>query len=436
MRYLSRTKTTSSSRTLAAVATVTSAVVILAGCSSSGPATTSTQHGTVTIRFLNAYNDVTETPVMNKTVIPRFEKLNPNIEVQDLTVPYDGMLQKFISAAAAGSPYDLMRSDIAWMPQLAAQGVLQETSGQPWAAPILKAALPGPLATTKYKGNSYGVPDDTNTQVLFWNKTDFKRAGLSGPPTTLSELFQDAKKLTIPSKSQHGLGVDSTDIWNVGPYVWSDGGSFTNTALTTASGHMNGSATENALGELVSLYKAGDIGSDFLGGKGALAGETGFESGQYAMLYDGPWAVTTYKTSKPQPSYGMAPLPAGPGGSTSVVGGEDLAIAKGGAHTAATIKFAKFLASPFAQVAMAKAGDMAAYKTDQAAEVSAVPSLKVFANQLLTAKARPVTSAYGALDSAFSAELQKVLSGKSSLSSAMDAATQQANSALAKASGN
>ena len=56
-------------------------------------------------------------------------------------------------------------------------------------------------------------------------------------------MIADAKILTIPSKGQHGLGVDSTDIWNVGPYVWTDGGNFTNKALTTATGYMDGSAT-------------------------------------------------------------------------------------------------------------------------------------------------------------------------------------------------
>ncbi len=95
---------------------------------------------------------------------------------------------------------------------------------------------------------------------------------------------------------------------------------------------MNGSVTSAALNTLVSLDKAGDIGSDFLGGAGAVGGETGFASGQYAMLYDGPWGVTTYKTSNPKPTYGLAPLPKGPGGSVSIVGGEDLAIAKGGKH--------------------------------------------------------------------------------------------------------
>ena len=65
----------------------------------------------------------------------------------------------------------------------------------------------------------------------------------------------------------------------------------------------------------------------------------------------------------------MAPRssPKGAGGSTSVVGGEDLVLSAGGKHIADTEKFAQFLASPFAQLAMANQGDLAGYSTDSAA---------------------------------------------------------------------
>ena len=110
---------------------------------------------------------------------------------------------------------------------------------------------------------------------------------------------------------------------------------------------------------------------------------------------------TTYKADK-FTGYGTSLIPAGPGGSVSVVGGEDLVIAKGGKHLADTIKFVQFLQSPFAQLAMAGAGDMAAYKTDSAAEAIENPALKVFAEELLTARARPVTAGYAELDTDFS----------------------------------
>ena len=247
---------------------------------------------------------------MANVVLPQFEKENPGIKVTSVVVPYSQLLQKYIAALSAGDPPAVMRSDIIWVPELASQGALLNLTHLGWFQPIKKDALPGPLSTNFYKGSYYGMPDDTNTQVLFWNKADFKAAGLSGPPTTLTQLFSDVPKLTNKAKGQFGLGVDGTDIWNVSPYVWSSGGSFTNSSATTTSGFMNGNATQSTLGELLSLYKAGDVGTDFLGGSGAVSGETGFPKGQYAMYIDGPWAVPTYRQDKFS-DYGVALFPKG-----------------------------------------------------------------------------------------------------------------------------
>ena len=306
----SRWRVKSVARMLVAVASIAGggALISLTGGVSSASVV---PHKTVTLQFWNAYNDVTETPVMNGIVIPAFESANPGIKVKDDTLPYDGLLEKFIASSAAGDPPDLMRSDIAWVPQLASEGTLLETSKQPWFGPVKAAADPGPLSTNYYKGGYYGLPDDTNTQVFFWNKADFKAAHLS-PPKTWNQMIADAKILTIPSKGQHGLGVDSTDIWNVGPYVWTDGGNFTNKSLTKATGYMDGAHTISAIRTLVSLDKSGVIGSDFVGGSGAISGETGFPKGQYAMYFDGPWAPTTYKAAG-FTGYGTTPHPGRPG---------------------------------------------------------------------------------------------------------------------------
>jgi multiple sugar transport system substrate-binding protein len=397
------------------------------------PTVSSASTPTVTLQFWNTYNTTDkEFTTMQNVILKKFNQENPGLKAVAVDFPYAQLEQKFIAAAAAGNPPALLRSDIAWVPSFAGEGLLLNLSKQKWAQPILKGALPGPLSTNYYQGSYYGIPDDTNTQVLFWNKADFAAANLSGPPTTLAQLWTDAATLTNSSKGQYGLGIDGTDIWNVAPYIWSDGGSFTNQAITTATGYMNGTATEGAVQELANLDKAGDIGSDFVGGSGAVSGETGFPKGEYAMYIDGPWAIPTYAQEKFS-GYGTALFPTGPGGTVSTVGGEDLVIARDAPNLADSIKLAKFLAGPFAQLQMANQGDMAGYTADATAEVKANPYFSTFAKQLLTARARPVAPGYSELDADFQAELQEVLAGKLSVSDAMNAAAQESNAALAAA---
>jgi multiple sugar transport system substrate-binding protein len=408
-------------------------VLALAACGSSGSTSaTVTSPKTVTIQFWNAYNTTdAESSTMTKVVIAQFEKENPGIKVDSVVYPYADLLPKFLAAAAAGDPPNLMRSDIIWVPQLASQGVLMPFGSLSWYATVKQDALPGPLSTTMWQGQPYALPLDTNTQALFWNKAAFKAAGIASPPATLTELYADAKQLTDKSKQRFGLGVDGTDIWNVAPYIWSNAGGFTNTGYTSASGVMSDSATQSAVTTLSGLLKAGDIGSDFRGGAGAVSGETGFPKGQYAMYLDGPWAIPTYTALTPPPDYGIAPVPSGSAGSVSTVGGEDLVIPKNASNLTATEKFAQFLESPFAQLAMAKIGQMSALSTLGSQEVAATPYYSVFVQQLKTAQARPVTPGYTKLDTDFSNELQQILDGKVSVADGLNAAAQQANAALA-----
>jgi multiple sugar transport system substrate-binding protein len=243
-------------------------------------------------------------------------------------------------------------------------------------------------------------------------------------------LVADAKALTITSKQQYGLGVDGVDIWNTAPYIWSMGGSFTNAKYAQASGYMDSPATITAVTTLVNLLKAGDIGSDFQGGASAVSGEQGFPKGQYAMYIDGPWAVPTYK-GESFSDYGIARFPSGSAGSISTVGGEDNVVARDGHNIADAEKFAEFLDTSFAQLEMAKQGDMSALKTTAAQEVKDTPYYSVFTKQLLTAKIRANSPGYSQMDTDWQNALGQILAGDVSVTAGLQAAAQQADSALA-----
>src|SRR4030095_9840933 len=53
-----------------------------------------------------------------------------------------------------------------------------------------------PLYYTQYKGTRCALPLLADTYGLYYNKALFKKAGITEPPKTMSELAADAKKLT------------------------------------------------------------------------------------------------------------------------------------------------------------------------------------------------------------------------------------------------
>ena len=94
---------------------------VTAGTSS---ASTPKAKSVVTLQYWNTYNQAdAEGRTMENIIIPRFEKLNPGIKVKSTYVVYADLLPKFIATSAAGDPPDVLRSDIAWVAQLAQQGL-------------------------------------------------------------------------------------------------------------------------------------------------------------------------------------------------------------------------------------------------------------------------------------------------------------------------
>ena len=88
------------------------------------PASASTP---VTLQYWSTYNTADkEESTFENVIIPKFEKVNPGIKVNSVVYPYADLLPKFLATSAAGDPPDVMRSDIAWVPQLASQGVIVE----------------------------------------------------------------------------------------------------------------------------------------------------------------------------------------------------------------------------------------------------------------------------------------------------------------------
>jgi multiple sugar transport system substrate-binding protein len=413
----------------------------LAACGGSGGGQSSSGSASkpVVLQFWSTYNQTdTEASTIAKVIIPAFEKSHPGIKVVSDVYPTTEteMYSKLLASINAGNPPDIVRADIAWVPGLAQEGALVPLSQKmPGFAGLASSVYPGTMAPVNWKGVSYGLPVDTNTQCLFWNKADFKAAGLSGPPTTWSQLLSDARKLTNPAKKQWGLGVDGTDLWNLLPYVWSAGGQITNGSYTTASGYLNGSATETALSTLTNLYGQGVIGSDILGGSGVVTGEEGFPTGKYAMYIDGPWGVGTMTGSKPpltyQKQYGIAQMPTGPGGSVSTIGGEDLVVPAGSKHAAAAEQFVQYMLSSTVQLEMAKAGQMSVLKSAGSAETQLQSYYAPFAQQLQTAQARPPVPNYAKIDAAISNAMSAVLHHKGTVAQELKSITPSVNQMLA-----
>lgn len=417
-----------------AVATAVAFVLLASGCSSSaGNSADGTASKPVTITFWGAYGNggnSTQQDALNKTLIPAFEKANPGIKVKYTDVAYDSLLQKLTTSAAGGQLPDVVRADLGWVPQFAQNGVLVPLSDSMSDFKTLATKdYAGSVATNLYKSKYYGLPLDTNTRVLITDDAALSKAGVAAAPATFADLRSMADKLKgsgVSLFADSGLGA-----WNISPWIWSGGGDLTNKAETKASGYLNSAVNAKTIQMLVDWYKEGLIPNLITGNKGATGTSDGLPKNSYATIFDGPWMAGIWTGQYPSFTPSYSKIPAGPGGSISVVGGEDIVLTASSKHQAAAEKFIRFTQSSQFQLAMVKTGQMTVQPALASQQAAIAPYYQTFSDQLKTAKSRIASPDQSKIDTVLSTTLTPAFLGTTTVQAALDDAASQIDSLLA-----
>ncbi|OJV80973.1 MAG: hypothetical protein BGO37_15785 [Cellulomonas sp. 73-92] len=428
---------------LTALGAAAALALTLTACSSGGAGaagTTPTPVATAgadisgTVTFWHAYSaDSPEVKTLETVLIPKFEQAHPKVKVDAVAVPYDQLHQKLVTAVAGDTLPDLVRSDIMWVPELANLGVLVPLDQQlPDFSTFAGQVYPGALATNAYKGHYYGLPLDTNTRVLLYNKDALAKAGITQPPATFDELKADAPKLT--AAGVYAFADNSTSGWNVLPWIWSAGGAVTDDKVTKATGYLNSAKSVAGVQLLVDLYQQKAIPDIILGGTGGTATSDGLATGAYGTILDGPWMYPIFQSQYPDFKLQAAPMPSGPGGSVSVVGGESVVMTQSSKNKDAAAEFMRFLLSQDSQYEMAKVGQMSVLSAlgDKLVGINAYYA--PFVKQLANAQPRTPTPAWPKIDDILKAQIQKALQGEP-VQQALDEAAAQIDPLLAQYAG-
>jgi multiple sugar transport system substrate-binding protein len=382
----------------------------------------------VTIKYWHTMSDA-ESAKLDE-VIASFEAANPGIKVEATRYAYNDFKTALLTAIAGGDVPDTARMDIAWVSEFASQGALMQLDGNMADFDSIAASVfPGPLSTNKWDGHYYGLPQDTNTQVLVYSKTAFEAAGIANPPTTMEEFAADACKLTDKAKGTYGFAEGGTYFWAPAPIFYAMGGKIVDDKITTATGYVNGAESVAAFTMLKGLYDKGCLSPNLLGG--GIATDAGQGTGVYAMIIDGPWMVDIYKANYPDLQYAFAPIPAGAAGTSSVVGGEDVVVLDGSKNKEAATKWVSYLMGVEAQKALAQVGVVPTISS-LTGDADLPAYFTVFMEQLKTAQARVPSPKWSDMDTAINNAYQRILKGDQTPQAALDQAAKEIDALLAK----
>src|SRR5512139_1820061 len=143
-----------------------------------------------TLTWWDTSDPTNEGPAFDE-LIKKFEAKYPDVTIKHQAVPFGEAQNKFKTAAESGSGApDILRAEVAWVPEFASLGYLYALDG----TPLLEDNnfLPTPLSSDQYDGKTYGVPQVTDTLGLMYNKKIFAKAGIDSAPTTWDEVTADA----------------------------------------------------------------------------------------------------------------------------------------------------------------------------------------------------------------------------------------------------
>lgn len=406
-------------------------LTVLTACGQT-PANSSEDSDPVVINFWHHYSAQSpENEVLMNVLIPKFEEENPGYKVNAVSHEWAELHDKIIVSASSDSLPDVARLDIAWVPEFQQMDILvpldtemsdfSEVSGD-----LLDSAM----STGFVKGNYYALSLNTNTKILFYNEQALADAGIA-VPTALDELYAAAAKLSGTNENGQqvwGLNEPALSGWNVLPYIWSNGGAITNEDYTKATGYLNSAETVAAVQKFADMYKAGH----FTGfNSGDIPMTDGFGTGRYMMLLEGPWKSAEMDGAYPDFKYGTADMPAGSAGSHSVLGGEDIAMFKGGNNEGAWL-FMKFMTSEFAQEEMAKCGQIPVNKTALESDTVKEADFAPFLNAITTAIARPPVAAWSEIDNELSVAITDIIVNGADAQATMDALAAKVDALLAE----
>lgn len=132
-------------------------------------------------------------------MVQAFNDAHPNIVVEHVyTGDYDPTEQKILTAIHAGNPPDVFLTILSAMRSFLALDALLDITDWAKKDGIYDDFHPALLGTAMDKGRLYGLPFQSSTAMLYWNKDAFKEAGLDPEkaPSTWDEMHEYSKKLT------------------------------------------------------------------------------------------------------------------------------------------------------------------------------------------------------------------------------------------------
>src|SRR6185437_10964691 len=184
-----------------------------------------------------------------------FEQQNPGVTVNVQYQQWNTHLQKFDATLAGGNTPDVIEMGNTEMTKYMAAGAFADLTADKSKFPNSSTWLKGLTQSATYNGQLQGVPYYAGSRVVIYRKDYFKQAGITKPPTSLSQLTTDGKKLMAAygpkDKTFSAFYVAGPDWYSAMSFVYDYGG----TIATNQNGQWTGTLDQPNAIKGLTAYK-------------------------------------------------------------------------------------------------------------------------------------------------------------------------------------
>ena len=242
-------------------------------------------------------------------LVSRFEASHPNIKIVNRYIPFANLDTVFDEAFAAGWPDIADINSSGDYGLFSSKGYLKNISSTIVGLPNVKPSdfYPNEWREVVLPQGTFGIPIDTGTRALYWNKTLFKQAALApfGTTATWAQVLNAAQKISALGHGIYGFEYAGGEKWsmlynNIGPLVFQAGGQFINKSATRA--YATSAAVEKAVAYWDKLAKYAPTSN--ITEQNQSVPVDAFAKNQAGMYYNGFWDIASMLSVNPKVQFG------------------------------------------------------------------------------------------------------------------------------------
>ncbi|MCU0905883.1 MAG: extracellular solute-binding protein [Rhodobacteraceae bacterium] len=280
-------------------------------------------------------------------LIDNFEAANPGVTVKMTHFPYADYRTKVAASVPAGEGPDVVQLFYGWLNDYVAAELIQPLPAETFPAERIEAEFYPMVQAMKIDGAYWALPTAVRSLALFYNKRLLEQAGVA-VPTTLDELVAAAKATTERDGAGNITTVGLTTGMTAQDHHWwrevlvrqFGGAPYTPDYQTVT---YNDAAGLAALEWYIGL--GGPEGVTQLGFMDEP--QAAFKAGRAALHIDGSFRIGALADARGL-DWGVAELPAGPGGTRSNYASywvNAITSSAEGAEYDAAVKFMEYITS-------------------------------------------------------------------------------------------